>query len=147
MLEDITHYSREKFLRIGAHSHIKGLGLEGLKAKPIGDGLVGQIEAREAAGIIVRMIKEGKMAGRAILFADLGPGALQHFKHLIDCINGFLDLLADPETDFRVKLMDYAKIKSDVFEFCRYYARWFGNPLMERLKAEVYEVLEQAVSW
>ncbi|MCD6342107.1 MAG: RuvB-like helicase [Thaumarchaeota archaeon] len=71
MLEDITHYSREKFLRIGAHSHIKGLGLEGLKAKPIGDGLVGQIEAREAAGIIVRMIKEGKMAGRAVLFA--GP--------------------------------------------------------------------------
>ena len=71
MLEDITQYPRERFLRVGAHSHVKGLGLEGLRAKPVGDGLVGQIEAREAAGIIVRMIKEGKMAGRAVLFA--GP--------------------------------------------------------------------------
>ena len=71
MLEDITQYPREKFLRIGAHSHVKGLGLEGLKARPVGDGLVGQIEAREAAGVVVRMIKEGKMAGRALLFA--GP--------------------------------------------------------------------------
>jgi len=80
-------------------------------------------------------------------FAEVGPGALQHFKNLIDCIDGFLDLLADPRTDFRVKLMDYAKIKNDVFEFCRFYSRWLGNPLMERLKAEIYELLEQAVSW
>jgi len=71
MLEDITQYPRERFLRVGAHSHVKGLGLEGLKAKPVGDGLVGQVEAREAAGVVVRMIKEGKMAGRAVLFA--GP--------------------------------------------------------------------------
>lgn len=71
MLEDITGYSGERFLRVGAHSHVKGLGLEGLKAKFVGDGLVGQVEAREAAGVIVKMIKEGKMAGRAVLFA--GP--------------------------------------------------------------------------
>ncbi|MCW1296855.1 MAG: RuvB-like domain-containing protein [Candidatus Parvarchaeota archaeon] len=57
--------------RIAAHSHISGLGLDGLKAKPIADGMVGQIEAREACGIIVRLIKEGKFAGRAVLFA--GP--------------------------------------------------------------------------
>ena len=44
-------------------------------------------------------------------FADLGPGALKHFKHLIDCIDGFLDLLADPGTNFRVKLMDYVKVE------------------------------------
>ncbi len=60
-----------RFERIGAHSHIKGLGLKGLKAEMIADGMVGQTEAREAAGIIVRMIKEGKMAGRAVLLA--GP--------------------------------------------------------------------------
>ena len=61
-----------RFTRIGAHSHIKGLGLdENLKAKPVADGMVGQTEAREAAGIMVRMIKAGKMAGRAILLA--GP--------------------------------------------------------------------------
>lgn len=57
--------------RVGAHSHVKGLGLDGLKAKFMGDGLVGQTEAREAAGIVVKMIKEGKMAGRAVLLA--GP--------------------------------------------------------------------------
>ena len=33
------------------------------------------------------------------------------------------------------------------FEFCRYYAKRLGNSLMERLKHEVYEVLEQAVNW
>ena len=80
-------------------------------------------------------------------FAELGPGALQDFKRLIDCVDGFLDLLADPRTDFRVKLMSYGKLRMDVFEFCRFYARWLGNPLMERLRAEVYEVLDQAVSW
>ena len=69
------------------------------------------------------------------------------FKHLIDCVEVFLDLLNDPETDFRVKLMDYGKVKSDVFEFCRYYAKWLGNPLMERLKHEIYEILEEAVDW
>lgn len=60
-----------RFERIGAHSHIKGLGLRGLKAELVADGMVGQTEAREAAGIIVRMIKEGKMAGRGVLLA--GP--------------------------------------------------------------------------
>ncbi|HID90921.1 TPA: TATA box-binding protein, partial [Candidatus Bathyarchaeota archaeon] len=45
-----------EFPRIGAHSHVKGLGLVGLKAEPVKDGMVGQVKAREAAGIIVRMI-------------------------------------------------------------------------------------------
>lgn len=57
--------------RVAAHSHIVGLGLEGLKAKTIAGGMVGQTEAREAAGIIVDMVKKGKFAGRAILLA--GP--------------------------------------------------------------------------
>jgi len=80
-------------------------------------------------------------------FADLGPGAANDFKHLIDCVEAFLDLLNDSETDFRVKLTDYGKVKSDVFEFCRYYAKWLGEPLMERLKSEIYEVLEEAIDW
>jgi len=77
---------------------------------------------------------------------SLAPGALQDFEHLIDRVDGFLDLLADPKTDFRVKLMDCGKLRMDVFEFCRYYAKWLGSPLMERLKAEIYELLDQAVS-
>jgi TBP-interacting protein len=58
--------------RVSAHSHIRGLGLdEKGRAKFIGDGLVGQQEAREAAGVAVQMIKEGKMSGRGILI--VGP--------------------------------------------------------------------------
>ena len=54
------------------HSHISGLGLdEKGKAKFKADGLVGQIEAREAAGIVVQLIKQGKMAGKGVLF--VGP--------------------------------------------------------------------------
>jgi len=60
-----------RFERIGAHSHIKGLGLKDGKALPVAAGMVGQTEAREAAGVIVNMVREGKMAGRAVLLA--GP--------------------------------------------------------------------------
>ena len=58
--------------RIGSHSHIRGLGLDE-KGEPrkIADGMVGQEEARKAAGIVVSMIKEGKMAGRGVLL--VGP--------------------------------------------------------------------------
>ncbi|MEM1705426.1 MAG: RuvB-like helicase [Thermosphaera sp.] len=58
--------------RISAHSHIRGLGLdENGKAVMVADGLVGQTEAREAAGIVVKMIKEGRISGRGILL--VGP--------------------------------------------------------------------------
>jgi len=54
--------------RIGAHSHIRGLGLDdSLEARPISQGMVGQTTARKAAGVILQMIREGKMAGRAIM--------------------------------------------------------------------------------
>jgi len=61
-----------RFKRIGVHSHIRGLGLdEKGRAIPVADGLVGQIQAREAAGIVVQMIREGRIAGRGILL--VGP--------------------------------------------------------------------------
>jgi len=66
---------------------------------------------------------------------------------MIDDLEAFLDTLADLGIDFRVNLMDYAKIRGDVSEFCQFYAKWLGSSLMERLKHEVYEVLDQAVSW
>lgn len=61
--------------RVGAHSHIRGLGLsDSLVALDAADGLVGQQEARRAAGVVVRMIQEGKIAGRAILLSGQ-PGS------------------------------------------------------------------------
>jgi len=63
-----------KIERVGAHSHITGLGLkENLEPLKVGDGMVGQSKARRAAGLVVRMIQEGRIAGRAVLIAG-GPG-------------------------------------------------------------------------
>jgi TBP-interacting protein len=61
-----------RVVRRSIHSHITGLGLDAQgKAKKLGGGLVGQEEAREAAGVIVQLIKEGKLGGRGILI--VGP--------------------------------------------------------------------------
>lgn len=61
--------------RIGAHSHIRGLGLDdALEARRASQGMVGQLQARRAAGVVMRMIQEGKIAGRSILLAGQ-PGS------------------------------------------------------------------------
>jgi len=66
--------STTKTARISAHTHIKGLGLdEEGNALQTGAGLVGQMKAREASGVVVDLIKSKKMAGRALLLAG-GPG-------------------------------------------------------------------------
>jgi RuvB-like protein 2 len=58
--------------RIGAHSHIRGLGLdEHLEPRSASQGMVGQGKARKAAGVILKMVQEGRIAGRAVLMA--GP--------------------------------------------------------------------------
>lgn len=60
----------QKVERIGAHSHIRGLGLnDSLDARYCSEGMIGQTSARKAAGIVLRMIKEGRISGRAILLA------------------------------------------------------------------------------
>ncbi|HDI06865.1 MAG TPA: AAA family ATPase [Candidatus Bathyarchaeota archaeon] len=67
-----TSPAAKRFERIGAHTHIKGLGLdENLRAVKIKDGMVGQEKAREAAGLVVKLIKEGKLSGKCIILA--GP--------------------------------------------------------------------------
>merc|ERR1712178_423742 len=64
--------STTKTQRIASHTHIKGLGLdEAGNCIPISHGLCGQEKAREAAGVVVDMIKSKKMAGKALLMA--GP--------------------------------------------------------------------------
>lgn len=58
---------------IAAHSHIRGLGVDPdtLEPRASSQGLVGQEKARKAAAVVLQMVKEGKIAGRAILVA--GP--------------------------------------------------------------------------
>ncbi|XP_065360702.1 ruvB-like helicase 2 [Calliphora vicina] len=64
-VRDITRIER-----IGAHSHIRGLGLDDvLEARAVSQGMVGQKDARRAAGIVVQMVREGKIAGRCVLLA------------------------------------------------------------------------------
>uniref|UniRef100_A0A915DH22 RuvB-like helicase n=1 Tax=Ditylenchus dipsaci TaxID=166011 RepID=A0A915DH22_9BILA len=73
---DIEVKSVFKIERTGAHSHIRGLGLkENLEPLWSSDGMVGQGVARSAAGLIVRMIKDQRIAGRALLITgDPGTG-------------------------------------------------------------------------
>merc|ERR1711935_685819 len=64
--------STTKTQRIASHTHIKGLGLDESGACiAVSHGMCGQEKAREAGGIVVDMIKNKKMAGKALLMA--GP--------------------------------------------------------------------------
>jgi RuvB-like protein 2 len=66
-MKDVTRVER-----IGAHSHIRGLGLDTtLSARTNSQGMVGQLRARKAAGVMMQMVKDGHISGRAILIA--GP--------------------------------------------------------------------------
>lgn len=72
-----------KLERIGAHSHITGLGIsDALEAtdsnsnstatgSKSSSGLIGQKKARKAMGLVYKLIQQGKIGGRAILLA--GP--------------------------------------------------------------------------
>eukprot|EP00877_Chromochloris_zofingiensis_P002755 jgi/Chrzof1/12480/Cz06g35250.t1 len=66
--------STTKTQRVATHTHIKGLGLQddGL-AHPMAAGFVGQEQAREACGVVVDLIRQRKMAGRALLLTG-APG-------------------------------------------------------------------------
>ena len=45
--------------RIGAHSHIRGLGLDdALEPREVSQGMVGQAAARKASGVVFKMIQE-----------------------------------------------------------------------------------------
>ena len=84
-----------KLERIGTHSHITGLGISdtledlsgpasasgstassgSLRSSSVssapGSGLIGQLKARKAMGLVYKLIRQGKIGGRAILLA--GP--------------------------------------------------------------------------
>jgi len=66
--------STTKAQRVAVHTHVKGLGLdEEGNAVQCAAGLCGQEKAREAAGVVVEMIRSKKMAGRALLLVG-APG-------------------------------------------------------------------------
>jgi RuvB-like protein 2 len=77
-VKDITRIER-----IGTHSHIRGLGLDdSLEPRAVSQGMVGQEDARKAAGIVFKMIEEGNIAGRAILLAGQ-PGSGKVTRHSV----------------------------------------------------------------
>lgn len=77
MTTNITTISESKEVRglnlIAAHSHIRGLGVDAatLDVRSQAQGLVGQQKARKAAAVILQMVKDGQIAGRAVLIS--GP--------------------------------------------------------------------------
>ena len=85
-VKDITRIER-----IGAHSHIRGLGLDdALEARAVSQGMVGQANARKAAGVILQMIRDGQIAGRAVLIAGqpgTGKTAIAMGAQLPHCLN------------------------------------------------------------
>jgi len=63
-----------KLERIGTHSHITGLGITDAletSSSSSSSGLIGQVKARKAMGLVYKLIQQGKIGGRAILLA--GP--------------------------------------------------------------------------
>lgn len=82
-VKDITRIER-----IGAHSHIRGLGLDdSLEPRGVSQGMVGQEDARKAAGIVSKMIEEGNIAGRAILLAGKpGTGKVRGCARIVVCM-------------------------------------------------------------
>ena len=67
-----THLFDRLIIPVGAHSHIHGLGLDAnLEPRASSQGMIGQGKARKAAGVILKMVQDGRIAGRSILMA--GP--------------------------------------------------------------------------
>jgi RuvB-like protein 2 len=76
--------------RIGAHSHIRGLGLDdSLEPRAVSQGMVGQKMARKAAGVILQMIREGKLNKH---FSYYGNKDYENFSNFdrIDLINSVI---------------------------------------------------------
>lgn len=101
---------------LGAHSHIRGLGLnDSLEARAVSQGMVGQIKARRAAGLILEMIKEGKIAGRALLIAGQpGTGktaiAMGKYSFSMKSFSLMNCLLNRYCTSFRIRYTVYSNV-------------------------------------
>ncbi|KAK5984085.1 hypothetical protein GCK32_005803 [Trichostrongylus colubriformis] len=76
LVGDVELRSVVRVERIGAHSHIRGLGVgPNLDPHDTSDGMVGQFQARKAAAIVVKMVQSGNIAGRGVLiYGQRGTG-------------------------------------------------------------------------
>jgi len=120
-----------------------GLGRLLLAEHPRGGTMYGDSESiPHGEGLDFRSLLKDVEESYSNAFAELGPSALANLKRRIDSMKAFLGLSLDEGMDFRVKLIDYAKVRTDVFKFCRCYARRLAGPIMEKLKAETYEIVE-----
>lgn len=72
-IQTVSEDTSKPLSLIAAHSHISGLGLdENLQPREdVSQGMVGQLKARKSAGIILKMVENGSIAGRAVLIS--GP--------------------------------------------------------------------------
>ncbi|EEP79292.1 hypothetical protein UREG_04138 [Uncinocarpus reesii 1704] len=96
---------------VAAHSHIRGLGVDPdtLQPRSSSQGLVGQEKARKAAAVILQMVRDGKIAGRAVLIA----GPPKHWKDR-DCNgNGTTEALTQA---FRKSIGVRIKEESEIIE-------------------------------
>jgi len=71
-IREVREVSSRRIAEVSLHSHIKGLGLNDKgEPLPVADGLVGQVEARKSAAIVVELVRQGKMQGKGVLL--VGP--------------------------------------------------------------------------
>ncbi|KAJ1354737.1 hypothetical protein KIN20_011747 [Parelaphostrongylus tenuis] len=68
LVGDVELRSVVRVERVGAHSHIHGLGVaSNFDLEDVADGMVGQIRARKAAAVVVKIVQTGNIAGRGVL--------------------------------------------------------------------------------
>jgi len=72
-----AHRSLAEWERVGARSHVTGLGLEGLNAKLVGDRLSRRIDPEEAAAIVAQLVEHGKLAARVDPMAYQSMGRVE----------------------------------------------------------------------
>jgi hypothetical protein len=79
----------------------------------------------------------------SVFFAKLGYGCLQHFKHFIDCIYGFLQVAEDEGVSLAAKAMDYVKTRREIEAFYEYYSKpKLLGEAAEKLRAELLREVE-----
>ena len=104
--------------RIGMQTHIAGLGLDDtLQPRFASQGMVGQLKARKSAGLIMQMIKDGKIAGRAVLIAGPPGTGKTALAMGMQMLNPPLPSLVRSKIGFLTRVVGLAKSLGDDVPF------------------------------